>query len=78
MSATPELKNKSWHLNDIIKKILWNDITPLPPVERGVYWKEDLTLNAPNTDTYIDDTFVFQSGKGVISGHNLNLAQNND
>ena len=73
MSATPELKNKSWHLNDIIKKILWNDITPLPPPEQGVYWKEDITLHTPSTDACVVDTFIFQSGLGVVTEHNLDL-----
>lgn len=65
MSATPQLVSKSWHLNDIIKKILFDDIEPIP--SHGLYWwSEPNTLHAPYTDGRDGDIFIYRSGKGVI------------
>jgi len=80
MSTTPNLKSKCWHLNTYIKRLLY--VEPEPPLQ-GLYYidpNNQLNLIAPNTDTTAsnDSIFVFQSGKGVVNAHNLNLAQDND
>lgn len=73
MSATPQLVSQSWHLNDIIKKILFTDIAPVP-VSYIYWWSEPYTLNAPSTDGRTYDTFIYRSGKGVIiNNHRLDL-----
>ena len=82
MSTTPNLKSKCWHLNTYIKRLLYVAPEPEPPVQGLYYIDPDNRFNliAPNTDTTSsnDSIFVFQSGKGVVTSHNLNLAQDND
>lgn len=81
MSTTPNLKSKCWHLNTYIKRLLYIP-EPTPPVKVRYYIDPNNSFNlvAPNTDTTSsnDSIFVFQSGKGVVNSHNLNLAQDND
>lgn len=71
-----ELGTKSWHLNTIIKKLLLKRANAIYYMDSDVVTK----MHAPNTDMTAsnDSVFVFQSGKGVVSSHNLNLAQDND
>lgn len=73
MSTTPNLKSKCWHLNTYIKRLII--------LGKALYYidpNNEINLMAPNTDTTSRDTFVFQSGKGVVTDHNLNLARDND
>lgn len=75
MSATPNLKSKCWHLNTYIKRLIFQLTLT------GTYYidpSKDTNLIAPNSDAMSDGTFIFRSGKGVITGHNLDLAQDND
>lgn len=64
-----KLGTKSWHLNDAIKKMLRKKINTLYYMDAVVH----TMMHTPNTDTVIGDMFVYQSGKGVVSGGKLNL-----
>lgn len=69
-----ELGTKSWHLNTVIKKLLLKRANAVYYMDSNVVTK----MHAPASDSVLGDTFVFQSGKGVVTDHNLNLAQDND
>lgn len=72
-----KIGTKSWHLNDAIKKLLLDVYTPIvPPEPNDKYYIDDTIdtmMHAPDTDAFDVDTFIYQSGKGLVTDHNLNL-----
>ena len=68
--ADPQLFTKSWHLNDIIKKLLMPIEQPVTP---GVYNVLGDTLYTPNTDDTTSYILNLNSGLGVVSSDTLDL-----
>lgn len=64
-----ELGTKSWHLNTTIKKLLLNRINAIYYMDANIITK----MHAPDSDSVLGDTFVYQSGKGRVTNHKLNL-----
>lgn len=68
-----ELGTKSWHLNTAIKKLLLKRANAVYYMDSNVVTK----MHAPDSDAVRGDTFVYQSGKGVVTSHRLNLDEDN-